>query len=140
MLLYERINEILKKKGIKKKVFVERFLSLEPTLKSTGVSPSIPTIYNYLNGTREIKADLVPAIALALEVSEQELFLDNDKIAEFFKNFIKRQSEYGEIKAQQLSNIIELCEYAPPKLIQKVIDILEENKNMSLSLMKKIGV
>ena len=52
MQIYERINSIIKSKGLKKKDFLERFTALEPRLKSTGEIPSIPTIYNYLNGTK----------------------------------------------------------------------------------------
>lgn len=88
MQIYERINSIIKSKGLKKKDFLERFTALEPRLKSTGEIPSVPTIYNYLNGTREIKAELIPYMAKALEVSEQELFLDDS--AEFLKDFIKK--------------------------------------------------
>ena len=91
MQIYERINLIIKSKGLKKKDFLERFTALEPRLKSTGEIPSVPTIYNYLNGTREIKAELIPYMAKALEVSEQELFLDDS--AEFLKDFIKKQGE-----------------------------------------------
>ena len=93
MQIYERINQILKNKGLKKKDFLNRFLSLNPTLKSSGESPSIPSIYNYLSGNREIKAELIPFIAKALEVSEQELFLDDDNSADLLKGLLNRQGQ-----------------------------------------------
>lgn len=93
MLVYDRINQILKQKNMKKKDFAAKFIEFEPTLKSTGAHPSLPTIYNYLNGTREIKADLIPAMAKALDISEQELFLDDENYLGFLKNFIKKADD-----------------------------------------------
>ena len=124
MQIHERINSIIKSKGLKKKDFLQKFVSLEPRLKSTGEIPSIPTIYNYLNGTREIKAELIPYMAKALDVSEQELFLDNDS-TEFFKEFIKKQSENesSNEKNKAILKLINLCEY----------------KQLTLQNMKRIG-
>ncbi|MDD5401361.1 MAG: helix-turn-helix transcriptional regulator [Sulfurimonas sp.] len=48
--------------------------AIELKLKSTGEIPSEQTIYGYLNGKRELKAELIPYIAEVLEVDEQELF------------------------------------------------------------------
>lgn len=139
MQIYERINSIIKSKGLKKKDFLERFTALEPRLKSTGEIPSVPTIYNYLNGTREIKAELIPYIAKALEVSEQELFLDDS--AEFLKDFIKKQgeSENSDVKSKAVVKIIELCEYASTPMLERLIEILEQNKQASLKNMKRMS-
>ena len=90
MQIYERINAILRSKKLKKKDFVQKFIDLEPRLKSTGEVPSLPSIYNYLNGNREIKAELIPYIAKALEVSEQELFIDDLNISSFLKDMVNK--------------------------------------------------
>ena len=139
MQIYERINSIIKSKGLKKKDFLERFTALEPRLKSTGEIPSVPTIYNYLNGTREIKAELIPYMAKALEVSEQELFLDDS--TGFLKDFIKKQgeSENAGEKSNAVVKIIELCEYASTPMLERLIEILEQNKQMSLKGMKRMS-
>ena len=139
MQIYERINSIIKSKGLKKKDFLERFTALEPRLKSTGEIPSVPTIYNYLNGTREIKAELIPYMAKALEVSEQELFLDDS--AGFLKDFIKKQgeSENSDVKSKAVVKIIELCEYASTPMLERLIEILEQNKQASLKNMKRMS-
>lgn len=141
MLIHERINKILKQKNIKKKDFAAKFIEFEPTLKSTGTHPSLPTIYNYLNGTREIKADLIPAMAKALDVSEQELFLDDDNCLEFFKNFIKKSDDsVSGDKKDMVIKLIELCEYASTPLLQKIIETLEKNKEMTINSIKSIGL
>ena len=90
MQIYERINAILRSKKLKKKDFVQKFIDLEPRLKSTGEVPSLPSIYNYLNGNREVKAELIPYIAKALEVSEQELFIDDLNISSFLKDIVNK--------------------------------------------------
>ncbi|WP_459903265.1 hypothetical protein [Campylobacter concisus] len=140
MQIHERINSIIKSRGLKKKDFLQKFVSLEPRLKSTGEIPSIPTIYNYLNGTREIKAELIPYMAKALDVSEQELFLDNDS-TEFFKEFIKKQSENDSSneKNKAILKLINLCEYASMPMLERLIEILEQNKQLTLQNMKRIG-
>ncbi|WP_170020389.1 helix-turn-helix transcriptional regulator [Campylobacter sp. RM16190] len=141
MLIHERINKILKQKNMKKKDFAAKFIEFEPTLKSTGAHPSLPTIYNYLNGTREIKADLIPAMAKALDVSEQELFLDDDNCLEFFKNFIKKSDDsVSGDKKDMVIKLIELCEYASTPLLQKIIETLEKNKEMTINSIKSIGL
>ena len=104
MQIYERINQILKNKGLKKKDFLNRFLSLNPTLKSSGESPSIPSIYNYLSGNREIKAELIPFIAKALEVSEQELFLDDDNSTDLLKELLNKQSQSSALNRKNQLN------------------------------------
>jgi len=140
MQIHERINSIIKSKGLKKKDFLQKFVSLEPRLKSTGEIPSIPTIYNYLNGTREIKAELIPYMAKALDVSEQELFLDNDS-TEFFKEFIKKQSENDSSneKNKAILKLINLCEYASMPMLERLIEVLEQNKQLTLQNMKRMG-
>jgi len=86
MELYEKINEIITIKKMSKKKFIKIFLSLEPKLKSTGEIPLEATVYAYLNGTRELKIELIPYVAEALNIVEQELF-DNTENARL--NYLK---------------------------------------------------
>ena len=66
--------------------------------------PSLPSIYNYLNGNREIKAELIPYIAKALEVSEQELFIDDLNISSFLKDMVNK-CNYNDKEYENLQNI-----------------------------------
>lgn len=79
MNISKHINSILLEKGMTKKFFALKFIELQPTLKSTGEAPSISSIYGYLNGSREIKAELLPYIAEVLDISIAELFEEEDK-------------------------------------------------------------
>mgnify|MGYP000980699398 FL=1 len=141
MQIYERINQILKNKGLKKKDFLNRFLSLNPTLKSSGEGPSIPSIYNYLSGNREIKAELIPFIAKALEVSEQELFLDDDNSADLLKGLLNRQGQSSALnrKNQLIMELLSLCEYASEPLLERILGVLEKNKEICVQSMKQLS-
>lgn len=141
MQIYERINQILKNKGLKKKDFLNRFLSLNPTLKSSGESPSIPSIYNYLSGNREIKAELIPFIAKALEVSEQELFLDDDNSADLLKGLLNRQGQSSALnrKNQLIMELLSLCEYASEPLLERILGVLDKNKEICVQSMKQLS-
>ena len=141
MQIYERINQILKNKGLKKKDFLNRFLSLNPTLQSSGESPSIPSIYNYLSGNREIKAELIPFIAKALEVSEQELFLDDDNSADLLKGLLNRQGQSSALnrKNQLIMELLSLCEYASEPLLERILGVLEKNKEVCIQGMKQLS-
>ena len=142
MQIYERINAILRSKKLKKKDFVQKFIDLEPRLKSTGEVPSLPSIYNYLNGNREIKAELIPYIAKALEVSEQELFIDDLNISSFLKDMVNKcnynDKEYENL--QNISRIIDLCQYVSEPLLSRLIEILEKNKEQTLRHMRDISL
>ena len=142
MQIYERINAILRSKKLKKKDFVQKFIDLEPRLKSTGEVPSLPSIYNYLNGNREIKAELIPYIAKALGVSEQELFIDDLNISSFLKDMVNKcnynDKEYENL--QNISRIIDLCQYASEPLLLRLIEILEKNKEQTLRHMRDISL
>ena len=141
MQIYERINQILKSKGLKKKDFLNKFLSLNPPLKSSGESPSIPSIYNYLNGNREIKAELISFIVKALEVSEQELFLDDDNSADLLKELLNKQSRNSALngKNRLIMELINLCEYTPEPLLEQVLSMIERNKEMYAQSMKRLS-
>ncbi|MCV6606669.1 MAG: hypothetical protein OIF32_00520, partial [Campylobacterales bacterium] len=52
------------------------------------------TIYKYLDGSIAIKIELIPYIAEALKITEQELFLtDKKKKIEFLNNVVKYASK-----------------------------------------------
>ena len=142
MQIYERINAILRSKKLKKKDFVQKFIDLEPRLKSTGEVPSLPSIYNYLNGNREIKAELIPYIAKALEVSEQELFIDDLNISSFLKDMVNKcnynDKEYENL--QNISRIIDLCQYASEQIFSRLIEIIYKNKEQTLRHMRDISL
>jgi transcriptional regulator with XRE-family HTH domain len=79
MEVYERINQLIKNQNLTKREFANKLISLEPKLNSTGETPTEKTIYKYLNGTVSIRIELIPYIAEALRVTEQDLFTHNTK-------------------------------------------------------------
>ena len=163
MELYENLNTIIKSKSLTKRKFAEILRNLEPRLKSTGEAPSEKTIYKYLNGNINIPIELIPYIAEALNITEQELF-DTSKqtILKLYKyiakNIDNKQLAYlnqilntnSTINASQitcnknnqkqifhhkkeLDKLISLLEFAPSSLIKRIILKLEEIKKISLS-------
>ena len=74
MEVWEKINYLLEEKKMSKKEFADKLVALTPRLKRTDETPSTQTILGYLYGKREIKVELIPYIAEALDVMEQELF------------------------------------------------------------------
>ena len=57
------------------------------------------------------------------------------------KDFIKKQgeSENAGEKSKAVVKIIELCEYASTPMLERLIEILEQNKQMSLKGMKRMS-
>ncbi len=123
MEIYERIAELASEKGLSKKVLVARILALEPHLRSTGEIPSESALYNYLNGNREIKLELVPYIAQALGVFEQELFIcsERDK-TRFYHHLAARYALFD-------PEFAELLPYASPRLIAHIKSLLRESRD-----------
>lgn len=113
MEVVDKINYLLEEKNISKKMFAEKLLALEPRLKSTGKTPSISTIYGYLNGGREIKIELIPYIAEVLDIKEQELF-------EFD---IEYSTDYNYKLSKEVREIIALLQYVPHS---KIINLKEK--------------
>lgn len=66
MNVIDKINFLLKEKGIAKKEFADKLPELEPILKAAGETPSEQTIYRYLNESRKLKVELIPYIAEVL--------------------------------------------------------------------------
>ena len=93
MEIYEKINNRIRESGINKKELVNRVLALEPKLKNTGEIPTEKTIYAYLNGTSNLKLELIPYIAEALNITEQEIFDDTEQTRlKYLKHILKNPS------------------------------------------------
>jgi len=120
MNVADKINYLLEEKNITKREFAQKLLSLEPRLDRTGKPPSESTIYGYLNGGREIKVELIPYIAEALQVTEQELF-----------NFdIEYSSDYNVRYSKEAREILDLLQYAPKKGVEDVKSYLMKFKSV----------
>lgn len=121
MTILERINAILKSKNMSKRELARRIIALEYRAAKTGEIPTESSIYAYLNGTIELKADLLPYIAQALNIYEQELFSNEAKsqkiLQKIYRNNIERYAE-----------IIDLLEYVSPKTLETLEAILDKNR------------
>lgn len=60
MKVAQRINEILKTKKISKRELAKRLIDLDMRTTKTGETPTESSVYAYLNGNIEIKADMIP--------------------------------------------------------------------------------
>ncbi len=154
MEVYERINEILKERGMHKKEFARRLINLSPILKSTGEVPTVSTIYNYLNGQREIKIELISYIADVLGVFEQELFVENQKdkmklVEKFIQKLNEEETEsMKKLICKDLKNnfsvsqakIVKLIDFAPKPLMDKILEVLEINKQAVNENMRLLDV
>ncbi|CAM2909173.1 helix-turn-helix domain-containing protein [Helicobacter burdigaliensis] len=129
MKVVERINEILKEKNISKKELASRLINLGMKANKTGEIPTLSSIYAYLNGNIDIKADMIPFIADALGVCEQELFSDNKK-----KNLKILSKIYSFKEDANYPQLIELLEYLSPKSLESLEKVLKQNKEQVLEL------
>lgn len=160
MEVFENINNIIKEKQITKREFAKKLRDLEPKLHSTGETPSEKTIYKYLNGTISIKIELVPYIAEALQMTEQELFTNDKKSRKrFFQNITKTANneelkilknkfnlKYNETTTVKEPNstynettsiedeLTQLLHYAPKPLLQNFVLKLKEIKEFNESI------
>jgi transcriptional regulator with XRE-family HTH domain len=108
--VFEKINYLINEKNMSKKEFADKFLSLNPRLRTTGEAPSYSSIYGYLSGRREIKIELIAYIAEALNVKEQELF-----------NFdLEYSTEFNIRYSKDVREIIDLIQYAPKNMIEHI--------------------
>ncbi|WP_169752680.1 helix-turn-helix domain-containing protein [Campylobacter mucosalis] len=124
MRVVDRINEILKEKNISKRELAKRLINLDMRASKTGETPTESSIYAYLNGNIEIKADMLPFIADALGVFEQELFSSDTKQNDKILNRIFSNDELN----FKYKNIIELLEYLSPKSLEILKISLEQNR------------
>ncbi|MCT7406327.1 hypothetical protein [Aliarcobacter cryaerophilus] len=120
MEIYEKINYLVEESNMTKKEFVDKVLELEPKMKNTGEIPSIQTIYRYLNGSRELKVEILPYFAEVLGVKEQEFFESDIEYATC--NNIKQSKEVREI--------LNLLQYLPTKAIKDLKDRLYEYRKL----------
>jgi transcriptional regulator with XRE-family HTH domain len=157
MEVYDTVNKILKDKNLTKREFAKVLQNLQPKLKSTGETPLETTIYKYLNGQVSIPIELIPYIAEALDITEQELFENtkysrkkcikyvlessDEKELNYFNTIINSKItnsniNYGSIiiteknKSKKLQELIELFEHVPDSFIDKVLIKFREYKRV----------
>lgn len=160
MDLSNKVSNILKNKGVSKKFFAEQIIELKPILKSTGETPSISSIYGYLNGSREIKAELLPYIAEVLDITIGELFEENEKVRiKILENILKSPTQeemkllerYFKLEeklySQKLKNdtnynlysyVFTMLPYTSEKFLYTLIDVLESFKDSTHRAEKEI--
>ncbi len=136
MEVYEKINQILLSRTISKRDFAKKLRSIEPKLKSTGEVPTEKAIYGYLNGTSNLKIELIPYIAESLNIKEQVLFDDTSltkyKLSKTDTSYVKEPSmNYSVKEDKDRQKLIELLSYAPSSMIKTIIEKLEKIKEMS---------
>ena len=138
MKVVQRINEILKDKKISKRELAKRLINLDMKAHKTGETPTESSIYAYLNCNIEIKADMLPFIADALGVSEQDFFTDDYKQSQkILKRLYDKENIY-----YKYHNIIELLEYLSPKsleILEKMLIKNKENTEELNQIISKIG-
>ncbi len=158
MRVYEKINLLLRERKLLKKDFVKMLLDLEPLLQSTGNTPSEKTVYKYLNGTVNIPIELVPYIAEALDIPEQNLFDDSMKMKLKFCEEIVKNADAEEINYinklittkllenshnlekkldlhdTQIQKLLHLLPFAPKSMVDHFIVQLKKIKETVLSM------
>ena len=154
---YENITLLIKAKGFTRKEFAQNLINLQPNVNRISETPTLSTIYGYLNGRINIPIDLIPFIAEALDVTEQELFDTSAKTRTkcfkyFLKNATKEDLEYfnniinAQIysadpytkdilvnlknKDEKIEQFIRLLQYAPNNFMDKVLDKLKEYEKL----------
>ena len=120
MKVADKINYLLEEKGISKREFAKKLLSLEPRLDRTGKAPSESTVYGYLNGGREIKIELIPYIAETLGISEQELFNED----------IEYTNDYNVKYSKEAREILDLLQFAPKGAVEEIKSYLLKFKGV----------
>lgn len=127
MQIVEKINFLLEEKAISKKDFAVKLRQLSPKLYATGETPSEQTIYRYLNGSRELKVELIPYIAEVLAVSEQELFSVD----------IEYASSYNKKYSKEIREIIDLLPHAPNNVVIYIKEQLSKYKQLNENITSK---
>lgn len=132
MRVIERINEILKEKNLSKKELANRLIDLGLRANKTGETPTLSSIYAYLNGNIELRADMIPFIADALGVYEQELFSQSSPY-KMLQRFCLQDPTLA-----KYTHIIELLEYISPKSLETLEKTLLSQKEKTAELNKII--
>jgi len=133
MEVYEKINQILVSRSMSKRDFSTKLRSIEPKLKSTGEVPTEKAIYGYLNGTSNLKIELIPYIAEVLNIKEQVLFESTIYKVENNNTSSVQESKvvYENKQNHEFQKLIDLLPYAPNSLLKKMIEKLEGIKKIS---------
>ncbi len=127
MQIVEKINFLLEEKGMSKKDFAVKLRQLSPKLYATGEMPSEQTIYRYLNGSRELKVELIQYIAEVLAVSEQELFSTD----------IEYASSYNKKYSKEIREIIDLLPHAPNNVVIYIKEQLSKYRQLNENITSK---
>ena len=150
MEVYEKINEILKKKKISKKSFSLKLIDLEPKLKNTGEVPTLNALYSYLSGDVSLRVELIPYIADVLDIPEQVLFDDSiqarmkilkyildDISSQEYKYMINKlntkkiEQENESSQKDVINSISDLLIYAPEPFLKNILSALKNFKTLS---------
>ena len=149
MEVFEKVNLLIKERGLNKKEFSLRVIALEPKLKSTGEIPTLKTMYTYLSGHIGLKIELVPYIAEVLDIPEQILFDDSSRVRmKYIRHILSTMNpdEKHQIKQlfckdnedaveynreQEYPEIIELLDYASPAHLKKIKLSLQDFKSIT---------
>jgi transcriptional regulator with XRE-family HTH domain len=153
MEVYEKVNQIIKNKGLSKRQFASVLQNLEPKLKSTGETPSEKTVYKYLNGDINIPIELISYIAEALDISEQELFDTNFHTKIKLYKYLMKTLKSNEIQVinnihtnfnliqqmqpeliltqENVTQLLELLPYAPKPMLEEFIKKLKRVKKIT---------
>lgn len=142
MEVHEQINLLLEEKALTKREFAKRLIALEPKSKRTGETMSEKAVYAYLSGASVINADLIPYIADVLQVSEQSLFIENEKTrVRLIKHLLESLSGkerkviedfYADVlMPERYGDIISLLPYASQSILEKIEQSLLEMKSIS---------
>lgn len=160
MNVNERLASIIKSKGLTRKEFAQKLIDLSPKVSRIGETPTVSTIYGYLNGRINIPLDLISFIAEALDISEQELFDTSENARRKYFNFLVENSTQKELDFYQkiLSNkrildfkniddfnldtfenqnipkieeITKNLKFAPTEFLDKILTFLEKYKDIT---------
>ena len=142
MEVYEQINLLIEEKGLTKREFAKRLIALEPKSKRTGETMSEKAVYAYLSGKSVINADLIPYIADTLQVSEQSLFVENEKTrVRLIKHLLESLSDKEKkviekfyvdaLMPERYGDIVTLLPYASQSILEKIEQSLLEMKSIS---------
>ncbi len=153
MEIYEKINLLIKEKGMNKKEFSLKLIELEPKLKSTSEIPTLKAMYAYLSGDVALKIELISYIAETLNIPEQLLFDDSSRARKIYLKHILDSitTEETELLKSKLCdskivpNIVpkdrffkiqDLLIYAPDIFLNELEVILKDYKDLTLKLKK----
>jgi transcriptional regulator with XRE-family HTH domain len=121
--IIDNILRLLKKKNLTKKEFALKLIDFNPKVGIKSEPPSERTIYLYLQGKRELKADLLPYIADVLNIKEQELFEDT-----YIKSSYVSDSKVVINEVTHEEELISLLPHVPKIILKSFINIAKEFK------------